>query len=292
MKWIKENIANFGGNNKSITIFGESAGGASVSAHTLSNGSWELFDRAILQSGNMLMPWTIMTNSQIKTTLKWFLEKVICANDKKILECLRNVSETTWKNVANDKDYWNVWTGPVIDGDFFSDSPQKLWETGGVKNQDVIIGITKDESFLSTQNLLKITKDVNVYLKHFENTLKGHFKNSSEAVYKKARELYKPECIPSYLEALKPITAFESDRMFICPSRQETIRRAKIMNTSNIYLYQYSHAPLVSYIDELYPYGVFEFAAHGLDVVVRNLSNYFLLRKSYDYVSKGIFSSL
>ena len=61
MKWVKENIAAFGGNPKTITLFGLSAGAASVSAHTLSKGSWPYFDRVILQSGNMLNPWTLLS---------------------------------------------------------------------------------------------------------------------------------------------------------------------------------------------------------------------------------------
>lgn len=36
LRWIRDNIAAFGGNSDSVTIFGYSAGGASVNLHMLS----------------------------------------------------------------------------------------------------------------------------------------------------------------------------------------------------------------------------------------------------------------
>ena len=270
MKWIRENIAYFGGNPKSITIFGQSAGGASVSAHTLSRGSWDVFDRAIMQSGSMIMPWAVMTNSQMKGALDWYLPKVGCKNDKRLLECLRNVTEDTWKMVVNLKEFPSIWTSPSVDGEFFSDHPEKLWAKGEVKNQDILIGVTRDEMFLYQQYLLYNTHNISLYLNHFEQLLKSHFKNSSKEVYEKARKIYIPTCVPSYFEALKPSVALESDRGFICKARHEAQQRSKLMNATNVYLYQFSHAKLATtpVLFGLYPYGLFGFAAHGVDIEV------------------------
>ncbi|KAJ8310033.1 hypothetical protein KUTeg_011898 [Tegillarca granosa] len=49
--WVKSNIETFCGNPSAITIFGESAGGMSVSYHTLILYNKGLFQRAFAQSG-------------------------------------------------------------------------------------------------------------------------------------------------------------------------------------------------------------------------------------------------
>jgi len=51
LRWVKENIGNFGGNPNQVTIFGESAGGQSVAVLLASPATKGLFQRAILQSG-------------------------------------------------------------------------------------------------------------------------------------------------------------------------------------------------------------------------------------------------
>jgi len=51
LKWVRENIAAFGGDAKNITIFGESAGALSTEYLLASHAAHGLFDRAIVQSG-------------------------------------------------------------------------------------------------------------------------------------------------------------------------------------------------------------------------------------------------
>ena len=53
LRWVKENIAQFGGDPDNITIFGESAGGGSVSCLLQAKGSEGLFKRAIVMSGTL-----------------------------------------------------------------------------------------------------------------------------------------------------------------------------------------------------------------------------------------------
>lgn len=50
LRWVRRNIAAFGGDPHNVTIFGQSAGGFSVCAHLAAPGSRGLFDKAITQS--------------------------------------------------------------------------------------------------------------------------------------------------------------------------------------------------------------------------------------------------
>ncbi|MBL1079158.1 carboxylesterase family protein [Nocardia sp. 2] len=57
LRWVRDNIADFGGDAANVTVAGESYGGFSVCAHLTMPASRDLFDRAIIQSGSCATRW-------------------------------------------------------------------------------------------------------------------------------------------------------------------------------------------------------------------------------------------
>lgn len=62
IKWVFDNIEHFSGDNKRITIFGESAGGSSVHFQVLSSESRKYFRNAIAMSGITKNLWAYSEN--------------------------------------------------------------------------------------------------------------------------------------------------------------------------------------------------------------------------------------
>ncbi|CAH4029011.1 unnamed protein product [Pieris brassicae] len=69
LRWVKRHIKQFNGDPDNITLFGESAGSASVLYHIVSPMSKNLFNKAIMQSGSAISPWSIQLEPK-KTAFK------------------------------------------------------------------------------------------------------------------------------------------------------------------------------------------------------------------------------
>ncbi|XP_046991420.1 esterase FE4-like [Schistocerca americana] len=63
LRWVQRNVAAFGGDPERVTIFGQSAGGASIHYHVLSPLSKGLYKNAIAMSGSALSPWGFSRNA-------------------------------------------------------------------------------------------------------------------------------------------------------------------------------------------------------------------------------------
>ncbi|KAJ4438727.1 hypothetical protein ANN_14676, partial [Periplaneta americana] len=95
LKWVQNNIASFGGDSTRVTIFGESAGGASVHYHLLSPMSEGLFHGAIMQSGSALDPWAFKEPEEIRKATFELGNSFGCnqTGDTELYDCLMKQSE-------------------------------------------------------------------------------------------------------------------------------------------------------------------------------------------------------
>ncbi|XP_074142610.1 cocaine esterase-like isoform X1 [Sminthopsis crassicaudata] len=141
LRWVQENIAHFGGDPDCVTIFGESAGGMSVSSHVLSPMSKGLFHRAIMQSGVAILPGLISSNSE--SILRHIANLSACENYSSavIVECLRN---KTKREILAISKLFKIIPG-VVDGKFFPKHPEDLLASGKFHHVPSIIGVNNDE---------------------------------------------------------------------------------------------------------------------------------------------------
>ncbi|OCT84563.1 cocaine esterase [Xenopus laevis] len=93
LKWIQENIKDFGGDPESVTIFGQSAGGLSVSTHVLSPLSKGLFHRAIAESGVALLPGLVASKTEEVLYVRDLVAYISGCNILGLVDCLKKKSE-------------------------------------------------------------------------------------------------------------------------------------------------------------------------------------------------------
>jgi len=92
LQWVQENIEHFGGDKNSVTIWGESAGAASVAYQMISPMSEGLFHRAISNSGGLSGPARSGVARQQAIRLAEFLNCPTLDNTGEIIACLKLVS--------------------------------------------------------------------------------------------------------------------------------------------------------------------------------------------------------
>ncbi|XP_037804945.1 cholinesterase 1-like [Penaeus monodon] len=151
LRWVQGNIRAFGGDPAKVTIFGESAGGASVHFHVLSPMSAGLFQRAIMQSGTAVCPWALREDhSEVAAR---FGEMFNCSGSSpltssELVACLREVPAEDLikapKKFLVISEFPSVMT-PSVDGEFLPDHPATLLREGRYNKVDVMTGVTKHE---------------------------------------------------------------------------------------------------------------------------------------------------
>ncbi len=152
LKWVKENIASFGGDPDNVTIFGESAGGESV-AHMLGSPLAKgLFHKAILQSpansGQMMylsVPFLDYPSGEDRGVA--FAAKAGITGGNQLEQLRQLPAKQLQELVVNQEPDLNNFY-PVIDGYVIPKSPFEIFHDGEQHQVPVLLGSNADEGTL------------------------------------------------------------------------------------------------------------------------------------------------
>jgi para-nitrobenzyl esterase len=156
LKWVKENIAVFGGDPDMVILMGQSAGGKSVANLMVTPVAKGLFHRAIIQSGAV----QCIRDTHTATMLaKIVLEKLGVADTPE--EVLTKSGEEI---IAAQKEAYEVIDrahlfGPVLDYRTIMERPKQYIESGKVGDIPVLIGYNKEELCYSDADYNRTDKE-------------------------------------------------------------------------------------------------------------------------------------
>ncbi|KAK5878484.1 hypothetical protein CesoFtcFv8_023884 [Champsocephalus esox] len=246
--WVHRNIRKFGGDPENITLFGESAGGASVSLQTLSPHNKGLFKRAISQSGVAVSPWVINKNPReyaVEVALK-----VKCPTDEGMAYCLKEMDPVVLtllgsfnlSRSASEPIFSILELSPVIDGDFLPDHPSKLFHN--VADIDFIAGVNyMDGYFFTSIDIPSFSSDqLPVPVEDVEKLLAAFTKHKGDAALQAALSLYNStwEPTPSQESIKTTLVHIETDFLFLASTQAALKLHADNAKTGRTYSYLFS----------------------------------------------------
>lgn len=249
MRWVQKNISAFGGDPKNVTLFGESAGGLSITMNMVSPSAEGLFHKVILMSG---VPVTTLPSREEgeQAGIK-FADALGCSNEADVAACLRSksIDEIIEKAGNYTADTMRTYDGEVIPGPI-----QELFAKGAFHKVPVIMGNTHDEStwFVSFNEL---NTGQPLTSSDYHNRLITTF--GSEEAAKLIEQEYPAANYSSPSDAL---SIAQTSWQFICPNRRAV---SSLVDYVPVYVYEFMDTTAPQYFDPVsFTYG----AAHTLEL--------------------------
>ena len=198
LQWLQKNIRQFGGDPENVTLFGESAGGASVAALMSSSQAAGLFSRAVVQSGGNA-PRALRKLSEQNgplasaESLGIKFARTLGFSGRGVIEKMRtlpaqSLAQSWFKTIQNDinsvglSGSWMM-NHLIIDGHVLTDSPSEIFRQGRQHNVPFLCGTTLDEGTFFQSLVFPEASHLDLYKRYVErvfgaaaNQLLEHFK--------------------------------------------------------------------------------------------------------------------
>lgn len=257
LRWVRSQIGRFGGDPSRVTIFGESAGGASVCMHLVSPQSSGLFHRAISESGPCKLLTTASTAS-IEAAASVVGTTLGCASGPGQLACMRSKPAAELlaaSGVSGSMLKAGVRWAPIPDGITLTGSPTEQVQNGQLNRVPVIFGSNHDEGrfFVATEY-------------HLVNLLPVSSAQFTEAINQAAngdlafaQQLANTYTSKAYGTRDKAFGALVTDELFSCNVMRDVEALSRHVPT---YQYEFTEAKTPGIIDPYMAMGAF----HGAEL--------------------------
>ena len=237
LEWVKENIANFGGDPDNVTIFGQSGGGAKVNTLLAMPSAKGLFQKAVNESGafrsEMLDKATtqaiaaeVLHQLNIPASQVDSLQKIPFADlsdaGKKALKVIADKRKAEGKPVVGFGLGW----GPSLDGE---DLPYQLFSDEAFqvsKDVPLLIGTVKNEFMPSL-----FTGMSNATMDQVVTTIKKQQGDKADAYMAAVKKAYPNDT--------KPTDLMDVDVLFR-PSAVSEAKQKAALNAAPVYMYLFT----------------------------------------------------
>ncbi|XP_066935603.1 carboxylesterase 1C-like [Clytia hemisphaerica] len=274
LKWVKENIRNFGGNPDLVTVSGQSSGGTSIFALAASPLADGLFKRGIPMSGSTNFPRNYTEASKDN---RIFIERSKCRNYTKkedIRECfynmtpdevLRSIPGTVYPNWAqkdlSDFPTYGLLTGSLIVTDPISlpVAPKDAYKLQTLTSDiDLLIGTTGQEVGMDPPRVFNSSVPMEVFIEKRLRTFNTIAISDIDIAYKLTKTYVKTKPTPQYW-----FETYVTDARVTCSNNQLVKDMRRSPHLEKTYRYVSAWKP-DKVIDQL---AVYHDAAHMTDSI-------------------------
>ncbi|MGB6555174.1 MAG: carboxylesterase family protein, partial [Candidatus Binataceae bacterium] len=242
LRWVRDNIAAFGGDPGKVTIAGQSAGAISAGLQMVSPEAAGLFQRAILESGPFPR---VQTLKEAEVRGNELATKLGCDKVPDTAGCMRSktIEQIVSAIPADPMTSGNLVWSPIVDGHVVPSQPAEAIAAGRINRVSVINGSNRDEGTIMRAAAKPITAE------RFERGVHSLFG-------KDAARVMAAYPLANYSSPTLAAAAAYGDATFSC----RIIKTGSMLSALEpVYQYEFNdtHAPLTFFRNPPFPLGAF-----------------------------------